>query len=234
MAVLTRWFKLLGFQVVARGGACTCEDVGAVPCRGGWVGGGLSSAGCGVACSGRLLLEVGVGGVIQAPNSDTKVSGGTLHPVTLGRQRAFSGGFCLARSSPGPSLNCPQRGRGGPGSHPGAGVVSAEGTRRKERWMPLCGALALSVAAERCRAQGYDLKCKTAGCRRFLGGDRSGVRGRPVLREEPLSASRAVSPVGSRGPGAVSVAGVSGSVSPLALDSWLVRVPPSCCLKSGP
>lgn len=42
VAVLTRWFKLLGFQVVARGGACTCEDVRAVPCRavaGGLVGG---------------------------------------------------------------------------------------------------------------------------------------------------------------------------------------------------
>ena len=112
VAVLTCWFKLLGFQVMARGGACTREDVGAmlwwvgwwgaVPCR---VWGGLQRE--------TSLLEVGVGGVIQALNSDTEVSGGTLHSVTLGRQRAFSGeGFCLARSSPGPLLNCPQRGRG--------------------------------------------------------------------------------------------------------------------------
>lgn len=89
--------------------------------------------------------------------------------------------------------------------------------------MPLCGALAPSVAAEHRGAQGCDLKCKSAGCRRFLGWDRSGVRGHPVLREEPLSASRAASAVGSHSPGAVSVAGVLGSVCPLALDSRLVR-----------
>ena len=82
----------------------------------------------------------------------------------------------------------------------------------------LCvGALAPSVAAEHRGAQGYDLKCKTAGCRRFLGWDRSGVRGHPVLREEPLSASRAASAVGSHGPGAVSW---RGSRAACVLSHW--------------
>lgn len=109
-AGLSSW----NFRSCHRGSAWTPEDL--VPCHGGWVGGGLSPAGVGWPAAGAF-------------------SGGTLRSVTLGGQQAFSrGGFCLARSSPGPLLNRPQQGWGSAWGSPRGRGRECRGDRGKERW----------------------------------------------------------------------------------------------------
>lgn len=197
LAGLNSW----NFRLYHRGGVWIREDVGAVPWWVGWWG--PSPAGAGWPAVGAC-------------------SGGTLFCDPWWTACFFWRRFLFGEEQPWAIVELSTAGLGvvpGPGSW-----VWREPQGRRDG-CPLCGALALSVAVEHRGAQCCDSKCKTPGCRRFLGvGTGLGVWGHPVLREEPLSASWAASAIGTCSPGSVMVAGVSGSMSPLALDSWLVRV----------